>query len=238
MNQYSGHELEGLKEARNYYSWLIQEYSGYITGKVLEVGAGIGTLSMYLLRLPIHELVCLEPSYELSLLLNKSLCYMPVRIFPQKLDQFRGNHSGIFDTIICVNVLEHIDDDYRALVAMNELLKIGGNLCLFVPAVSWLYGALDRSFGHYRRYNKKQFEELLVRSGFVAHKLKYFNAVGMLTWILMGKVLKWENWDSQIVMLYDRIVTPVIRKIEKFVSPPIGQSLLFVGTKVENIPIS
>lgn len=145
MSQYDGYELAGLREAHNYYSWMIQEYNSFIEGKVLEVGAGIGTFSRYVLRLPIQELVCLEPASKLIPSLKQNLSSKSVKIAPQTLAEFEVNSFELFDTIVCINVLEHIEDDYQALVIMNRLLKTGGNLCLFVPAIPWLYGTLDEN---------------------------------------------------------------------------------------------
>ena len=233
MGYYDGCELVGLREARNYYSWLIQEFRPAVRGKVIEVGAGIGVFSEYLLGLPIEELICLEPACNLIPLLTRRLSRERVRVFSETLKRFAANNSELFDSVVYVNVLEHIEDDHQSLVIINRLLKAKGSLCLFVPAIPWLYGALDKSFGHYRRYSKGQLENLLIRSGFKVCTLKYFHATGVLTWTLMGKILRWNSWDSRSVKLYDQIVTPIICRIERTISPPLGQSLLSIGVKVD-----
>jgi SAM-dependent methyltransferase len=231
MSQYSGHELEALKEAHNYYSWLIQEFNPFIKGKVLEVGAGAGTFSEYLLRLSIRELICLEPVPDLIPLSRLESNDEHIRVFSETLGQFGATNSEVFNSVVCVNVLEHIEDDQQALVDINRLLRTGGSLCLFVPAVPWLYGTLDESFGHYRRYSRTQLKELLTESGFEIHKLKYFNMTGILTWILMGKILRWRTWGRGSVSLYDQIVTPIISRIERIIPPHVGQSLIAIGMK-------
>jgi 2-polyprenyl-3-methyl-5-hydroxy-6-metoxy-1,4-benzoquinol methylase len=240
MNQYNGFELEGLSKAHNYYSWIIREYKPFIKGKVLEIGSGIGTFSTYLLELQIEKLVCLEPSSKLATALKHKLDGISngihVEAFHQTLEQFQINNSEKFDTIICVNVLEHINNDCQALVIMNNLLKKHGNLCLFVPAIPYLYGTLDVSFGHYRRYSKKQIRTLLMNSGFEIQKIKYFHAVGIITWMLMCKIFKWGTWNMKAVKIYDQVVTPIISNIEKIITPPIGQSLISIGKKTKDIP--
>ena len=240
MKQYDGSELEGLNKAHNYYSWIIQEYKPFIKGKVLEIGSGIGTFSTYLLELQIEKLVCLEPSSKLVTALKHKLDVINngihVEVFHQTLEQFQINNSERFDTIICVNVLEHIDNDYQAMIIMNNLLKKHGKLCLFVPAIPYLYGTLDLSFGHYRRYFKKQIRALLMNSGFEIQKIKYFHAVGIITWMLMCKVFKLKTWNIQAVKIYDQIVTPIISNIEKIIVPRIGQSLISIGEKTKDKP--
>jgi len=229
MTYYDGNELNALKEACNYYSWMFHEFSIFMTGRILEVGAGIGVFSKYLSRLPIKQLVCLEPSFNLVPLLQQNINGNPVSIVSQDLEQFSFSNQYPFDTVVCVNVLEHIKDDIRALLIMNDLLKSNGKLCLFVPAMPYLYGSLDKSFKHYRRYSRRGIELILVNAGFQVIKSKYFHLAGILTWLLMGKVLQWKSWDPTIVKFYDRIITPIISKIETNIPPPIGQSLLLVG---------
>lgn len=185
---YSGYELMELCKAHNYYSWIAQEYSSFVKGSVLEVGAGIGTFSEYLLMLSVKDLVCIEPSFNLASLLENRLDTKFTRIYCQTLEQFGAKNHRMFDTIVCINTLEHIKNDCQALSTMNKLLKMNGNLCLFIPAIPCLYGTLDEAFGHYRRYSKRQLGNLLVKSGFEVIKLRYFHISGIITWILMGKI--------------------------------------------------
>lgn len=143
------------------------------------------------------------------------------------------NHS--FDCIVCVNVLEHIKDDLEAVKQIRSLLQPDGHFCLLVPAHPFLYGTLDESFGHHRRYTKKRLRELALLTGFSIERLRFFNAAGVFTWLLMGKVLRWRTWGKSPVAAYDRIVIPCTRWLENLIAPPLGQSLLMVARKAKSV---
>ena len=112
---------------------------------------------------------------------------------------------------------------------MRRLLSRGGKLCLFVPALPFIYGTLDEAFGHYRRYTKGRLGTLARQAGFNVKKLKYFNLPGSLAWLLMGRVLRWKSWEESPVRWYDRLVIPGVRLVESLSAPPFGQSVLLIA---------
>lgn len=230
---YEGSELEGLRLATNYYTWLCEEFRPYLRGRCLEIGAGRGTFSKFLLKTDISALCCLEPAANLIPLLESEVqrSNKPVTIIHATLAQFFESAVESFDCLVCVNVLEHIEDDKEAMRHMHNLLKVGGHLCLFVPALPWLYGSLDAQFGHYRRYTKRRLEELARQAGFAIEKLRFFNLLGVITWFLMGKILRWRTWNATPVAAYDRLIIPFLRRLERRFSPPLGQSLLMVACR-------
>ena len=230
---YEGSELEGLRLATNYYRWLCEEFRPYLRGCCLEIGAGRGTFTKFLLETDITALCCLEPAANLIplLQLETQASAKPVTIVQATLAQFFELAEAPFDCLVCVNVLEHIEDDREAMRQMHDLLKVGGHLCLFVPALPWLYGSLDAYFGHYRRYTKRRLEELARQEGFIVEKLRFFNLFGVFTWFLMGKVLRWRTWGTTPVVMYDRLIIPFLRRLEQCFSPPLGQSLLMVACR-------
>lgn len=142
-----------------------------------------------------------------------------------------GTATSILIPSFASTFLEHIEDELGALTAMHRLFNMGGHLCLFVPALPCLYGTLDVSFGHYRRYSKSHLEKLVKDAGFVIEKVKFFNLLGIATWLLMEKLLRWKTWGIYPTVANDRIVIPVMRRIETFWAPPFGQSLLLVARK-------
>lgn len=232
MSYYEGQELSGLEEAVNYYRWLLREFSPFVRGRVLEIGAGTGTFSRHLLSLPIERLVCVEPAENLFPLLDSLIDSRVIKLCCS-LEDFikREDPEARFDTAVCVNVLEHIQDDTGALKSIYSLLNPGGNLCLFVPALSWLYGSLDRVFGHHRRYHKAGLRDLLTKVGFEVQVLKYFHFTGVFTWFLMGRILRWQSWEGGTIQFYDRWVVRPLSLIEKHFPPPVGQSLLAVAKR-------
>lgn len=232
---YEGHELGALEQAKNYYDWLLDEFDSGLQGKILEVGAGTGTLSEILLTRSCDHLVCLEPAGNLVPILRHRLQHFinkgsSVECIANTFDRYcESAVDGSVDSIVCINVLEHIDDDLNALREMRRLLQTGGSLCLFVPALPFIYGTLDEVFGHYRRYTKPGLRALTQQAGFKVKKLKYFNLPGSLAWLLMGRVLRWKSWDESPVRWYDQLIVPSVRTIESLCAPPFGQSLLLIA---------
>jgi SAM-dependent methyltransferase len=232
---YEGQELNALEQAKNYYAWLVHEFDSALHGKILEVGAGTGTLSEILLERACEHLVCLEPACNLIPNLERRLQGSmnqgrSVDIVASTFDGYcKTAADGNIDSIVCINVLEHIFDDLNALREMRRLLRTGGKLCLFVPALPFIYGTLDEAFGHYRRYTKRGLSALAYEAGFKIKKLKYFNLPGSFAWLLMGRVLHWKSWDESPVRWYDRFVIPYVRYVESLGAPPFGQSLLLVA---------
>ncbi|RMH36857.1 MAG: class I SAM-dependent methyltransferase [Deltaproteobacteria bacterium] len=234
---YDGAELEALATADRYYEWILAEFELERLGTCLEVGAGTGNLTRRLRRHSPDAMVCLEPSTNLLERLRETVetgngDRVKTDIVAQSFEAFAvQQRSASFDSIVCVNVLEHIRDDRSAVREMHRLLRPGGRLYLMVPALQWIYGSLDEAFGHYRRYAKRPLRQLLQDAGFQVEKLRYLNSAGIATWFLMGRIFKWRGWGTGSVTVYDQLVIPILQRIESIVEPPIGQSLLTVATK-------
>ena len=129
-----------------------------------------------------------------------------------------------------LNVLEHIEDDASELAKVREALNSNGHLLIFVPALPWLFSDLDRQVGHFRRYMKNNLVELAQQSGFFVVKARYFDFTGILPWYINSVLLK-KSISSSSVLMYDRLVIPVMRILEGFVPLPIGKNLLLVARK-------
>ena len=134
-----------------------------------------------------------------------------------------------FDTIICLNVLEHVQDDGRSLVVMRALLRPGGRLLLLVPALPWIYGTLDAALGHHRRYTPQELADKFAAAGLAMRHLEYFNLAGILGWWVAGRVLRRRLIPIASLALYDALV-PVFR-LERFLPWRIGQSLIAIGER-------
>ncbi len=131
-----------------------------------------------------------------------------------------------------ISVLEHIEDDARALDNIRLLLKQEGRLVLMVPALPAIYGTLDKLVGHYRRYTKKTLTPLLQNHGFKIERQFYMNIFGVVSWFTAGRILKYKIFDPVSCRRLDRFV-PIFEKLETFVKPVIGQSLITVCRKNE-----
>jgi len=144
---------------------------------------------------------------------------------PERLAELRDLR---FDSIVCINVLEHIRDDLAALRRMESLLVPGGVLALLVPAHQWLYGPYDAIDGHFRRYDRTSLRRLLCRAGLTPLRLHHFNVVGAVGWWVQYKLLKREiHGEGQFGMM--NRVLPFVREFERRIEPPFGLSLVAVG---------
>jgi len=198
--------------------------------RILEVGAGTGNITQFLLSK--GEITCLDISPKcVEALKKKFINSEKISVFLGDICNLNGTWKGkIFDTVICLNVLEHIKDDKKALSNMTILLKSNGRLILLLPAYKWLYGSLDKNLGHYRRYESAEMCEKYRNLGLVLEKKMYFNLLGILGWFLNGKIIKRKILPSTQMRLYNLIVS-FFRPFEDFLHPKVGLSLILILRK-------
>ncbi|MNR80341.1 Demethylrebeccamycin-D-glucose O-methyltransferase [compost metagenome] len=218
--------LERISGALSRYNeWMFAQLSPALGEEILEVGAGIGNLSAFVAD---RRRVCLTDVNATYLnQLNDRFgqqTNVSVHAWDLGTPAPEALEPGSFDTVICLNVLEHIQDDRAALRRMVDLLKPGGHLALLVPAHAFLYNGLDEELDHFRRYSKPGLRQLLEESGFHVYKLWYFNALGALGWFVNGTLLKKKLLPSGQMTLFDRLV-PFL-KLERMISLPFGISLI------------
>ena len=138
---------------------------------------------------------------------------------------------GSFQTVIGINVLEHVEDDKKALFHLGNVLKPSGRLLLLVPAKKWAYTDLDRQLGHFRRYEKKELGEKLVKASFHIEKLYFFNIVGLMSWIIRDKIQRSGGLRPYQISSFDSIV-PILKRVESKVRMPVGISLIAIAQKI------
>ena len=195
--------------------------------RVLEIGSGIGNLSAFLVDC--ERLVLTDTREEYLDRLRTRFAKRPnvavARLYlPTELGALAGEQ---FDTIICLNVLEHVDDDSSALQAMRGMLAPAGRLILLVPALPALYGTLDTALGHHRRYKRAPLTSLLQLTGFKVAHVEYFNLAGVPGWWFAGRVLRRQMIPATSLKLYDALV-PLFR-LERLIPWRVGQSLIAIG---------
>lgn len=232
---YSGSELGAMEEARRYHAWILSYFRPYLGKRVLEVGAGTGTFAERLCQAsPESELFLFEPAGNLYPALEERFrSHATVHTARASLDE-RATTLGV-DTMVMVNVLEHIEDDEACLKLAGHVLAPGGNLLLFVPALQLIYGSLDRSMDHFRRYGRRELAQKLRMAGFRIRRIRYFNLPGVVAWGVYSRLLKRTTVEAGDVRFYDRWMVPALSKIEGWVEPPIGQSLLAVAQKGKQV---
>ena len=219
--------LEQLSGAERYNRWMFDRLHRWVGRRVLEIGSGIGNLSTFLLNS--ERLVLTDTREEYLDRLRTRFAKHPnvavARLYlPTEVAALGGQH---FDTIICLNVLEHVDDDATSLRAMRRMLAPGGRLILLVPALPALYGTIDRALGHHRRYKRAPLSSLLEATGFKVAHVEYFNLAGVPGWWFAGRVLRRRLIPATSLKLYDALV-PLFR-LERLLPWRVGQSLIAIG---------
>ena len=233
--RYPSTELPSLENAPNYYAAILRYFAPYIGAQVIEVGAGIGTFSQCLLSVPhVTTLTLVEPAKNLFQILRKKLSgNSKVRFVNGNLQSVATSLSC--DSVVLINVLEHVENDEELLNTIHQVLRPGGTVLIFVPALPRLYGSLDRNFGHIRRYRKSELRSLLTKVGFQVECLRYFNLPGIVAWFISGKIFKCQSLNPWSVWLYDRLFMSWIPQFERMWEPALGQNLLAVSTKSPNV---
>ena len=234
MTKYRGLKtLEVLEGADNYNEWIVSSLKPYVKSPALEVGAGTGNISEYFTDLKSIVLTDVDPKL-VELLQNKFTGKKNILIESLDISATLGTIRNRFKTIFAVNVLEHIKKDSEAVSNIHHLLEPGGRVVLLVPAKKFAYSKLDKSLGHYRRYEKDELKRLLENARFEIEKIEYFNVVGLLSWMVRNVVSRNHNvLKKSYVSIFDSIV-PFLRAIEPKKNLPFGISLIVVAKKRKN----
>lgn len=218
-----------MSEAVNYHRWIVEEFEPYLGRNVAEIGAGIGSVSSLLLQRDIDALTAFEPSVNMFPYLAELLEANPRA---RAVNDFLApNYAGAgFDSVLYLNVLEHIEDDELEVANAYSCLKPGGHLLVFVPALAWLYSDVDREVGHFRRYTRNGLLGLVKNAGLTPVISRYFDIAGILPWLVNFRLLRNPITEGG-VRVYDRLVVPVMRVVEGVLAPPLGKNVLLVARK-------
>ncbi|HET6232712.1 MAG TPA: class I SAM-dependent methyltransferase [Longimicrobiaceae bacterium] len=228
---YEGRDLEAMSFAHNYHRWIVGELAPFLGERAAEVGAGSGDVSRLLLDAGVRHLLAVEPSAEMFPRLRDSVAGdARVDAWQALFADVAPEVAGTLDSAVYVNVLEHVPDDAAELAHVYRALKPGGHVCIFVPALSWLYSDFDASIGHFRRYHRAPLRKLLERSGFEVVRLRWFDLAGILPWLVVFRLMR-RRLTGANVSAYDRFVVPVLGALERRIPVPIGKNLLAVGRK-------
>ena len=228
-------ELERLASAERFFGWIADEIAPHLGTRVLEVGAGIGTVSTPLLaRRPDCEVTALEPATGLYEALVARTAGEP-RLTPRQqtsADLLAADPARRFDSVVYVNVLEHIRGDAAELAIARELLAPGGSLAVFVPALPRLYGSLDYKSGHHRRYRRDELAALISGAGFELVDIRYLDVLGVAPYYAMYRLLDVRSLGTVSSTGYDRVVVPLSRVVQRLVPhPPAGKNLLAIARR-------
>jgi len=233
QHAYAANDLETIEAARRYGDHVFALFRPFIGRRVLEVGSGIGTMSRKLVR-SAELVIGIEPNANCIARLESAMrgepkfAMLPCHLEDCDLENLRAKQ---LDTVYCVNVLEHIEDDVAALRMFKGLIVPGGHVLIYVPAVQAAYGPLDAELGHHRRYSKRTLSAAFDAAGLNLIRLRYANPIGLIGWMYNSHVTKARHHSLEQVKLFERFVAPWALPLERLIPPPIGSSLVAIGVK-------
>ena len=228
-SDYTVADQQRMTRARNYFAWQARLVLPELGRRVLEIGCGIGNFTELLANREAVIAVDIEPDCIARL---KTRC-------PQAhafaLDASSGALGELArfhpDSCVCLNVLEHIDDDLGTLQRIASILPARGVIVLLLPAFPALYGTIDRNLGHRRRYSRASIDKLASAAGLEVKKARYVNFAGFFGWWINAHILHRQAQSESQIEFFDRRVVPVMARIESIMAPPFGQSVFAVLEK-------
>jgi SAM-dependent methyltransferase len=232
LPSYTVEDQQRMAKAKNYFAWQGRLVRRELGRRVVEVGCGVGNFTGMLLDREVIVALDAEPEcierirarYPNQPNLSAIVCDAAAWRFPD-LSRFHA------DTCVCLNALEHMEDDRLALDNMASVLVARGVIVLIVPAFEALYGAIDRNLGHYRRYSSGSLRRLAAAAGLRVRKAHYMNSIGFFGWWANARIFRREAQSEGQIEFFDRRVVPILSRVESWAAPPFGQSLFAVLEK-------
>ena len=229
--KYPGNELLLFEKAVNWKKYFASQIISFIKGDVLEAGAGLGANTILLNDNSSKSWTLLEPDESMSRLLKDKII---TNQLPQNCLVITGNindvSNSMYDTIIYIDVLEHIEKDEEELIKASSLLKTGGHIIILSPAFQFLYSPFDQAIGHHRRYTKRKFKNIVPPS-FSFVSLKYLDSIGFFASLGNRILLKQSYPTLKQVYLWDKWMIPISRFTDKLFFHSFGKSILAILKK-------
>jgi 2-polyprenyl-3-methyl-5-hydroxy-6-metoxy-1,4-benzoquinol methylase len=222
--------LQTLSQAKAFTRWVLDEISPWLGQQILEVGCGIGTYTTEL-AVGSRKITAIDMERAFVEEAARRLAQHPnVRLIcgDATAADTPKSHDEAFDTVILLDVLEHIEDDVTLLARLGARLGLGGHLILKVPAMPSLYSPMDEAIGHRRRYDKTSLTQVISGCGLEVVRIWSFNAAAVPAWWWNGRVLKRRSPPQEQVALYNRLV-PALRPLDRLARLFCGVSLFAVA---------
>jgi glycosyltransferase involved in cell wall biosynthesis len=218
-DEFGGEILGRLNRAPRFTRWMADVIRPYVGDRVLEVGAGTGNMSMHLVPRSIYWATDVNPHYlEYLSALRATRPYLRVAYTnAEEKESFPAGQS--FDTIVCLNVVEHVKDDIAALRNVRDALSDDGRAIILVPCGPSLYGTLDQALGHYRRYTPHELVRVAVQAGFRVEEILKFNRAGVPAWWFNGRILHRKTFGLGQIRLLN-LLTPVFQLVDSWLPMP------------------
>jgi phospholipid N-methyltransferase len=227
-------DLAVLSQADNYLALQMSKVRPFLGKRILEIGAGIGTHTDQILQCSPEMLVSLERSPEFCGRLLERFGKR-VNVVCADLDRidesFHLLNGYRFDTIVAINVMEHVESDLECMRILSRCLDSGGRMVLLMPASRFLYSKLDRKYGHHRRYDLPLLKTYSSSLGLDLERGRYFNMVGWFGWLLFARLLGADHIQENSFGLFERLL-PLFNRVEEALPRvPFGLGLLAVLKK-------
>lgn len=228
--------LKAISAANSFNEWMYDRIRPHCSGKILEIGSGIGNISEYFVRdksnitlsdLRENYLDFLRKNFQ-----NKNAKIINLDIVGPSFEDYLANLNEPYDTVFALNVIEHIERDDIAIKNIYRMLKPGGKVVILVPAYQSLYNTFDKALEHYRRYTAQTMSSVISGAGFDIEKADYFNAAGIAGWWFTGSIMKKETIPQGQMKLYNALV-PIFKIVDKVLMNKIGLSTVVIGRKPE-----
>lgn len=225
--------LNNLTGTPQYLSWVAGLIRPHLGDTVIEIGAGIGHMTGRLMSRRLQYVACEKDPLYLHALRNRFLRTpnVCVRALDPGCSSDLARVDGKFDTLLCLNVLEYLDDPSCSLAALRENVKVGGRIIVLAPHGPGLMGRIDRTLGHRRRYTRNELSALLQESGFRVERMRHFNKGGALAWWTFGNVFGRKSISKITLKLFDKTVW-FWRRVDPLL-PWRGLSLVAIATRTE-----
>ena len=221
-----------MAAAKNYFAWQGRLVRPELGRRVVEVGCGIGNFTGMLLdREMVIALDIQQACIDRLLQRYPDRRNLQAHAFDAASPEFVGLARYQPDSCVCLNVLEHVDDDQRAVQAMSSVLVPGGRIVLLLPAFPSLRGPVDQNLGHFRRYRRRDVHALADAAGLRIRKLHFINFVGFFGWWTNGHLFRLNANPEWQIRLFDSCIAPLLSRLEAIAPPPFGQSLFAVLEK-------
>jgi len=216
--------------------WIFHLIEPYLGARILEVGCGHGNMIHHLTDRELVVGVDIDqPSVDRVNANYKTLGNIRAYLCDVTSPRFLELTHHRFDTVVSVNVLEHIEDDELALQNIGDILSVGGRLLLVLPAHNLLFGTMDKAIGHYRRYALETLPPKLSQAGFTPRIQQYINPLGALGWFVNGRLLRRKVPPSVQLKMFNQLM-PLVLRLQERLRPSFGLSLVCVSEKSGRTP--
>ncbi len=224
--------LEAITDADKFNKWMYNTIQPYCSGKILEIGSGIGNISSFFIK-DKSDITLSDVRQNYVEILEAQFPENEAILLDLVLEDFDTvykDYLGSFDTIFALNVIEHIEDHELAMKNIHKLLKSGGRAVILVPAFQALYNQIDKELYHFRRYTRKTLLQIFDESQYQISHSRYFNFTGIFAWFIGGKIFKDSTVKKGKMSLYNSLV-PVFKIIDIPFKQIAGLSVIAIGKR-------